>query len=123
MVIEQLRLAVVDDDPDVRVALIRLLWSAGFVAEPFESGEQFLQSVGGELIDCVVLDLQMPDLNGFEVQRQLAERNPGTAVVVITGHDTAEARRRASNLGAAAFLSKPVDSDALLLAIREAIHR
>ena len=123
MVIDQLRLAVVDDDPDVRVALTRLLSSAGFVAEPFESGAAFLQAVAGELIDCVVLDLQMPEVNGFEVQRQLAQRNPGTAVVVITGQDTAEARREAMGLGAAAYLSKPVDSDALLLAIREAVHR
>ena len=123
MLIEHLRLAVVDDDADVRVALIRLLYSAGFAAEPFGSGAEFLQSIGCQLIDCVVLDLQMPGVNGFEVQRQLAERNPASAVVVITGQDSAEARQRALSLGAAAYLPKPVDSDALLLAIREALHR
>lgn len=115
-------MAVVDDDPDVRIALIRLLSSAGFAAEPFGSGAEFLQSIGGRLIDCVVLDLHMPEVNGFEVQRQLAERNPGTAVVVITGHDTAEARQRALSLGAAAYLPKPVDGEALLLAISKALQ-
>ena len=92
MVSEQARLAVVDDDPDVRIALIRLLASAGFDAEQYESGIAFLRSVGSQHVDCVVLDLQMPQLNGFEVQRQLARCHADIAVLVITGQDTAEAR-------------------------------
>jgi FixJ family two-component response regulator len=114
--------AVVDDDSEVRVALMRLLSSAGFATEAFESGAQFVQSIGEQTPACVVLDLHMPGLSGFDVQQQLVERHPEVPVVIITGHDTAEARRRAVSLGARAYLSKPVDGDALLLAISEALH-
>jgi FixJ family two-component response regulator len=114
--------AVVDDDTEVRVALMRLLSSAGFATETFESGAEFVQSIGARAPGCVVLDLHMPGLSGFEVQQQLVEHHPEVPVVIITGHDTAEARRRALSLGARAYLSKPVDGEALLLAISEALH-
>jgi FixJ family two-component response regulator len=114
--------AVVDDDFEVRVALMRLLSSAGFATEAFESGAEFVQSIGEQAPGCVVLDLHMPGLSGFDVQQQLVELHPEVPVVIITGHDTAEARRRAVGLGARAYLSKPVDGEALLLAISEALH-
>ncbi len=116
--------AVVDDDSEVRVALMRLLLSAGFETETFASGAEFVQSIGGHehTPGCVVLDLHMPGLSGFDVQQQLLEQHPEVPVVIITGHDTAEARRRALNLGARAYLSKPVDGEALLVAIDEALH-
>jgi FixJ family two-component response regulator len=114
--------AVVDDDAEVRVALMRLLSSAGFATESFESGAEFVRSIGEEAPGCVVLDLQMPGLSGFEVQQQLLERHLEVPVIVITGYDTAEARKRALGLGAKAYLSKPVDGEALLLAIGEALH-
>jgi FixJ family two-component response regulator len=115
--------AIVDDDSEVRVALMRLLSSAGFATESFASGAEFVQSIGEHehTPGCVVLDLHMPGLNGFDVQQQLVECHPDVPVVVITGHDTAEARRRALSLGARAYLSKPVDGEALLLAISEAL--
>jgi FixJ family two-component response regulator len=115
-------IAVVDDDSEVRVALMRLLSSAGFAAESFESGAQFVQAIGEEMPECVVLDLQMPGLTGFEVQQHLVEHHPQTPVIVITGYDTAEARRRALSLGAIAYLPKPVDGEALLQAIGKALH-
>jgi FixJ family two-component response regulator len=114
--------AVVDDDSEVRVALMRLLSSAGFETETFASGHEFMQSIGAQAPGCVVLDLHMPGLSGFDVQQTLGEQHPEVPVVIITGHDTAEARRRALSLGAKAYLSKPVDGDALLLAINEALH-
>ena len=117
-----LLVAVVDDDAEVRVALMRLFSSAGFATETFASGAEFLQSVDGHTPGCVVLDLHMPGLNGFEVQQQLVERHPEVPIVIITGRDTAEARRRALGLGASAYLSKPVDDEALLQAIGEALH-
>jgi FixJ family two-component response regulator len=114
--------AVVDDDSEVRVALMRLLSSAGFATETFESGAAFVQSVGEHTPGCVVLDLHMPGLSGFDVQQRLVELHPEVPVVIITGHDTAEARRRALSLGARAYLSKPVDGETLLLAINQALH-
>ncbi len=114
-------LAVVDDDADVRVALTRLVSSAGFEVETFASGAEFLRSIEDHEPDCVVLDLHMPEMNGFDVQGALAIGHVGVPVVVITGHDTPESRARAVRLGAKGYLRKPVDADALLAAIGAAI--
>ena len=114
-------LAVVDDDADVRVALTRLISSAGFAVETFASGAEFLRSVQDHEPDCVVLDLQMPEMSGFDVQGALACGHPGVPVVVMTGYDTPESRLRAVRLGAKVYLPKPVDDEALLAAIGDAI--
>ena len=71
--------------------------------------------------DCVVLDLHMPEMNGFEVQDALAGGHAAVPVIVITGHDTPESRARAVRLGAKAYLCKPVNDEALLTAIGTAI--
>ena len=114
-------LAVVDDDEDVRVALTRLVSSAGFAVETFPSGADFLRSVQDHEPDCVVLDLHMPDMSGFDVQSALAGTHPAVPVVVITGHDTPESRARAVRLGAKVYLCKPVSDNVLLQAIETAI--
>jgi FixJ family two-component response regulator len=114
-------LAVVDDDADVRVALQRLVCSAGFAVETYASGAEFLRSVDDHQPDCLVLDLHMPEMSGFDVQGALAREHAGLPVVIITGHDTPEARVRALKLGAKAYLCKPVDDEALLSAIGCAI--
>jgi FixJ family two-component response regulator len=114
-------LAVVDDDADVRVALSRLVSSADFAVESFASGEDFLRSVRDHEPDCVVLDLHMPDMGGFAVQAALAGSHPGMPVIVMTGHDTPESRARAVQLGAKAYLCKPIDDESLLAAIAGAI--
>lgn len=114
-------IAVVDDDPFVRKALERLLRSAGFSVEGFASGAEFLCSADDHQPDCVVLDLHMPDLSGFEVQSRLACTHGGVPVVVITGHDTPESRTRALGSGAKAYLPKPVDDETLLKAINGAM--
>jgi FixJ family two-component response regulator len=114
-------LAVVDDDADVRVALTRLVSSAGFAVETFASGAEFLRSIEDHEPDCLVLDLQMPEMSGFDVQGALAGDHAAVPVVVITGHDTPESRARALQLGARAYLCKPVNDEALLAAIGTAI--
>ena len=114
-------LAVVDDDDDVRIALQRLVSSAGFAVETYPSGAAFLHSVNDHEPDCVVLDLHMPEMSGFEVQGALTLAHAGVPVVIITGHDTPEARTRALRMGAKAYLCKPVDANALLAAIDDAI--
>ena len=92
-------LAVVDDDADVRVALTRLVSSAGFAVETFASGAEFLHSIRDHEPDCVVLDLHMPEMSGFDVQSALAGGHAAVPVVVITGHDTPESRARALATG------------------------
>jgi FixJ family two-component response regulator len=114
-------LAVVDDDAEVRVALTRLVASAGFAVETFASGAEFMRSVEDHEPDCLLLDLHMPGMSGFELQAALAEAHPAVPVLVITGHDTPDARVRALDLGAKAYLCKPVDDEELLAAIDRAI--
>jgi FixJ family two-component response regulator len=114
--------AVVDDDDEVRLATVRLLTSAGYAAISYASGAQFVQDMDQRPLACVVLDLHMPVLNGFDVHQQLAARAPALPVVVITGRDTAEARQHSLRLGARAYLPKPVDGEALLQAIEAALN-
>ncbi|MFO1313174.1 MAG: response regulator [Burkholderiales bacterium] len=114
-------LAVVDDDLDVRVALTRLVSSAGFEVETYSSGADFLRSIEDHAPDCLVLDLHMPEMSGFDVQAALARDHARLPVIVITGHDTPESRARAVALGAKHYLCKPVNDDVLLDAIGVAI--
>ena len=114
-------LAVVDDDADVRVALMRLVSSAGFAVETFASGTEFLRSVQDREPDCVLLDLHMPEMSGFDVQGALASGHPAVSVIVMTGHDTPESRARAVQMGAKVYLCKPINDEVLLAAIGTAI--
>ena len=114
-------IAVVDDEESVRKALHRLLRSAGFAVETFPSGAEFLLSVKDHEPSCVVLDLHMPQVNGFEVQAALACAGGRVPVVVITGHDSPEAHARVMAQGARGYLRKPVDDLMLLAAINAAI--
>jgi FixJ family two-component response regulator len=111
------RIAIVDDDPGVLRALGRLLRSANFEVEAYSSGEEFLLSKRDLSADCIVLDLHMPRTTGFDVQAELAQRGETVPVVIITGHDSPEARTRSLSLGAKCFLCKPIDELALLATI------
>jgi FixJ family two-component response regulator len=114
-------IAVVDDEESVAKALDRLLRSAGLDAETFTSGRKFLDSLQDHAPDCVVLDLYMPEVDGFEVLCQLAQTPAQVPAVVISGRDILGARERAIVGGATAYLRKPVDDQALLDAIVTAI--
>jgi FixJ family two-component response regulator len=114
--------AVVDDEPSVCRAFARLLRSARFDVATFASGAEFLSSLGTRRPGCVVLDLHMPEMNGFEVQANLAAHPEGKVpVVIITAHDSPEAQQRALAAGASAYLRKPIDAQPLLEAIRAAM--
>src|SRR3954469_2440839 len=117
----RLVVAIVDDEDTVRRALERLFRSAGIEPDVFSGGATFLDSLRSRQPDCVVLDLHMPGVTGFDVQARLRELNFHIPVVVITGHDTPESRGRVRDLGAAAYLRKPVAAKALLEAIENAI--
>ena len=113
-------IAVVDDGEPIRKALMGLMRSAGLSVETFASGGEFLKSLDTRLPDCVVLDLHMPHMNGFNVQTQLARKYAALPVIIITGHDLPQARERAMQGGASAFLRKPVLDRTLLDAISAA---
>ena len=115
------RVAIVDDDPRFRRALGRLIRAAGFQADAYGSGAEFLDAASRSLPDCVVLDLEMPGVNGFDVQDRMAEHELRVPVIVVTGYDTPEAEARALKGGARAYLRKPVDEALLLNAIRRSL--
>ena len=116
-------IAVVDDEEPIRKALRRLLRSAGMDVETFPSGFEFLESLPTRRPDCIVLDLHMPLVNGFEVQAQLAESGVTVPVVVITGHDSDETRQLALASFPVAYLRKPVDDQVLLDSIELALSQ
>ncbi|MBV9998892.1 MAG: response regulator [Verrucomicrobia bacterium] len=114
-------IAVVDDEAPVGKALTRLLRVAGLDVETFASGAALLDSLQTHTPDCVILDLHMPQMDGFEVQGRLTQAGVRVPVIAITGRDSPQARDRALAGGATAYLAKPVDRQALLDAIAVAI--
>lgn len=110
-------IAIVDDEESVRKALGRLLVSAGLAVETFGGGGEFLRGLSAHRPDCLVLDLHMPEVSGFDVLARLAAIGGPVPVVTITGHDTAEAEELALSGGASAYLRKPVTDHVLLAAI------
>ena len=116
-------IAVVDDDPSVRRGLARLIRSVGWRVEAFSSAEEFLDRPGTQAPSCLVLDLQLPDLNGLDLQKRLAEGGLETPIIFLTGHGDIPTTVQAMKAGAIEFLTKPFDEEDLLRAIQEAIER
>ena len=111
--------AIVDDDASVRQSTRRLIRSFGYLAEAFASGEEFLTSAPAARTACLVLDVRMPDMDGLEVQRRLAERSVRIPIVFFTGRASDEEERRARLAGAVEFLRKPVGRTTLLHVLHE----
>jgi FixJ family two-component response regulator len=114
---------VVDDDASIRTALSRLVRSAGLGVETFASAQQFLRYERPATPACLVLDVQLPGLDGLELQHQLNEENAALPIVFITGHGDIPMSVRAMKAGAVDFLSKPFQDHALLDAIQQAIAK
>jgi DNA-binding NtrC family response regulator len=112
---------VVDDDLSVREALGSLIRSAGLGVRTFASAQEMLASLRKELPRCLVLDIQLPDINGFELQQELATREIQIPIIFLTGHGDIPMSVRAIKAGAVEFLTKPFDDEYLLEAIRSAI--
>lgn len=108
---------VVDDEELVRRGLNRLLRAAGYQVETFSSAREFLDRVTASDVCCLVLDVQMPDLNGLELQETLAQAGRSVPIVFITGHGDIPTSVRAMKAGALDFLSKPFHEKDLLEAI------
>ena len=109
-------IAIVDDDPSVRRSLHRLVQSAGYAVETFGSAREFLEWLSNGQAACLVLDIHMNEMSGFELQERLA-----VPIVFITSHDDAVTRARIEKSGAAGHLWKPFDEQAVLSAIRRAV--
>jgi RNA polymerase sigma factor (sigma-70 family) len=114
---------IVDDDPSVRKALSRLLASVGLPCMTYALSRELLDAPVGLNFGCIVLDLQMPGLNGLELQRELRARGIDTPIIFLTGHGDIPTSVRAMKGGAVDFLTKPFQEKDLLLAIEVATER
>jgi len=112
---------LVDDDAGVRTGLMRVLREEGWIVRTFESAEAFQGCSDRSQADCLVLDVQMPGLDGLELQRRLAEDGATTPIVFLTGHGDIPMTVQAIKAGAIDFLTKPVPSPTLVAAIRSAL--
>lgn len=118
------RVAVIDDDESVRTALVRLFRSVDFETFAFASARAFLSEFRDLTLDCVVLDLQMPEMTGLDVQRYLKMVYPTLSlpVVMITAHDEPGSCECCLAAGVAAYLRKPVESTVLVDEVRRLIE-
>ena len=114
---------VVDDDASILRAARRLLVSAGFAVKTFASGEELLAFEHPERIDCLVLDVHLGGLSGFEVRDRFAPRHASTPVIFITAYDDEGPWERARRAGAADYLRKPFDDHVLIEAIWQSLGR
>jgi FixJ family two-component response regulator len=113
---------VVDDDASVRKSLVRLLKSMGYPARPYASASDFLDDWRKDPAPgCLVLDVQLPGLNGLELQQNLRDLGFPIPIIFITGHGDIPMSVRAMKAGAVDFLAKPFQDEELLRALREAI--
>ncbi|MBV8052537.1 MAG: response regulator transcription factor, partial [Acidobacteriaceae bacterium] len=115
--------AIVDDDPSIREGVGSLLRSAGWMVEAFASAGEFLARPRVNAPSCVLLDLQLPDLSGLDLQKWMIDAKLEIPVVFITGHGDIPASVQAMKAGAIEFLTKPFDDEQLLHAIMEAVQR
>jgi FixJ family two-component response regulator len=116
-------ISIIDDDPLVRAATVDLVNSLGYSARGFESAENFLDSGQAKYALCLITDLQLPGLNGIELQTQLRAEGYLTPVIFITGFPEAKARARALGAGAVAFLVKPLEETTLKTSLALALSR
>src|SRR6266513_1518850 len=113
----------IDDDASVRKGLARLLRSAGYRSEIFESASSFLARPPHSGPSCVIVDVQMPGINGMDLQETLIQRRREDQLVFITGHGDIPMCAQAMKAGAADFLPKPFRADQLLQCVKRALAR
>lgn len=114
---------IVDDDDTVRRSVGFMLKTSGHTVTAFENGVKFLKEVKSLEPGCVLLDIQMPEVDGLEVQTELRERGVAFPVVVMTGHGDVDVAVRAMKAGAVDFIEKPFAKETMIEAIGEAFDR
>jgi len=117
----QYPVAIVDDDEALRDALSGLLESSGIASVAFSSAEEFLERSAGMKIGCLLLDFQLPGMNGLELQHRLRHLSTPPPVIFFTSYDRPDLRESALRAGARCYLTKPVDSNRLLNAVCECL--
>jgi len=120
---DQKLIHIVDDEDSIRRSVGFMLKTSGYQVESWTSGQAFLKEVKHAAHGCILLDIRMPEIDGLEVQRILAERGVTMPVVIMTGHGDISIAIRAMKAGAVDFLEKPFEKAVLLSAIEESFQR
>jgi FixJ family two-component response regulator len=115
-------IAIVDDDPLVLKALARLFRSRGYRSRAYQSAKGFLVEHASESPDCLIVDLQMPEMSGLELHTQLSRSGIKIPTIVITASTRDEDRERCEQIGVVAFLVKPLQEDLLFAAVEAAVQ-
>jgi FixJ family two-component response regulator len=110
----ELLIAVIDDDESFRMALVESLSSLGYGARGFASAEEFIAADGEGSCDCVITDIHMPGMSGFDLKRLLAARGSARPVIMVTAHAEPDLEAKAAASGAVCLLRKPFETDALI---------
>jgi FixJ family two-component response regulator len=114
---------VVDDDVSVRESLELLIQNEGWQPSLFESAQEFLSHLPRVAPSCLILDVNLPDLSGLDIQQRISDAKSSTPIIFITGYGDIPTSVRAMKAGAAEFLTKPLDDGVLIEAIRAAVAR
>ena len=114
---------VVDDDISVRESLELLIQNEGWEPALFESAQEFLSRLPTVTPSCLVLDVNLPDLSGLDIQQRISDEKSSIPIIFITGYGDIPTSVRAMKAGAAEFLTKPLDDTILIQAIRDAVLR
>ena len=112
-----IRVSVVEDNEQLRRALVFQLATAGFEVTPHSSAEEFLKVADASICDCIVVDNFLPRMNGLQLQAELHRTAPFASIVFISGHGNLSLGMQAIRKGAVDFLEKPIDDEALLRSI------
>jgi FixJ family two-component response regulator len=122
---DRLLIAVVDDEDSVGKALVRFFKAMNIDAKSFPSARDFLGSLKDSHFDCLVLDLQMPDMTGLDLHRYLHMVRPDLKLptIMMTAHDEPGTRERCFEVGIGAYLHKPVEGSALLAAVQRLVRQ
>jgi FixJ family two-component response regulator len=120
---DRFRVYVIDDDEVLLASLARVLLRAGYDVETYASPRAFLARPRPRVTSCVLLDLDMPELSGLELQAALAREDGATSVVFMTAHASVPSAVRALKAGAVDFLEKPFERPKLLAAVEVALRR
>src|SRR5262249_38329722 len=114
---------IVEDDESTRIATARLIKASGYSVEVHASAAEFLASPGRAHPGCVLLDVQLPDMNGLDLQARFIDDAAAPPVIFISGHGDIPLTARAIQSGAIDFLTKPVQKATLLAAVQRALSR
>ena len=117
------QIAIIDDNESFRIAIAGLVRSLGYAALTFELAQEFLQSPALHKTSCVISDVQMPVIDGIELQSRLTTQNIPTPIIFITALSDVRIQERALQRGAVCFLKKPFDEQLLIKGLHRALRQ